>query len=245
MKRYPLLLLLGIITLFSCNPQKQFYSYWNANTNNQLDDKKSAIFFQYEDDFAIKVFNNRNNIDVILETNSPNTLQKIYNLGLTLWIDPHAKQHHVFGVNFPMPAEKPFTSNEFKLYLQHFNRLKLPQEFADRFTTYETIDTRTQEYTTYRTLTANNMVRVKTTSTQQVLFKYRLTVPLQLLYGENIPQNAAVSIGVASVNEPDAEYYSALSSKQVIQKNLEKLKVNHQKNRQDLTEWWCDFILAH
>ncbi len=246
MKTYSFLLLIFFMALTGCEPQKNFQCYWNASSGSQLEavNDRGAVLYQPADKFTVKVFNNTENLDVVLASNSPAALQKIYNLGLTVWFDPEGRQRNIFAVNFPMPVSQPFTSRDFEIYLQRFGGLKLQQEFADRFTAYETIDTRTQEHISYSTLTAGNTVRVHITNTRQELFKYRLTIPLKLIYGGTIPNRAVLSIGAASMNEPDAEYYSALSSKQVIQRNLDKLKVNNTKKRQDLEEWWSNFVLA-
>lgn len=246
MRKYNITMLILLALIVACTPQKKFKSYWNSSLEKKLNliNNKGAVLFQPADEFAVKVFNNAENLDVILTTNSASTLQKIYNLGLTVWLDPKGRQHNVFAVNFPMPVASPYTTVGFKNYLQQFSRLKLQSEFADKFTAYETIDTRTQEHTDYNTLMANNPIDASVTATNQVLFKYRLTIPLKYIYGDVIPKNATLSIGVASINEPDAKYYSELSSKQVIQQNLSKLTVTDNKKRQDLEEWWSDFILA-
>ncbi len=245
--RIDVIILLFFFVLFGgCKPQKQFQCYWNASSGKktELINDEGAVLYQPADKFTVKVFNNAENLDVVLATNSPATLQKIYNLGLAVWFDPSGRQRNVFAVNFPLSVASPFTNKGFEIYLQRFDRLRLQQEFAGRFTEYETIDTRTQEHTNYSTLTADNAVRVYITTTNQVLFKYRLTIPLKLIYGDTPPEQAVLSIGVTSLNEPDAEYYSALSSKQVIQRNLNKLKVYNAKNRQDLEDWWSNFVLA-
>ncbi len=246
MKKYSVLFLFLLILQVGCQPQKQFHCYWNNSSGNRLEtvNNQGAILYQPADKFTVKVFNNAKNIDVVLATNSPATLQKIYNLGLSVWFDPNGKQRNVFGVNFPMPVASPFTNSEFATYLQRFDNLKLQQEFTDKFTIFETIDTRTQEHTNYNTLMNNNNVRVNITTSNQLLFKYRLTIPLELIYDDIIPEKVVLSIGVTNVNEADKEYYSALSSKQVIQQNLDKLKVNNDKNRQELEEWWNNFVLA-
>ena len=65
---------------------------------------EANIFFP-EDELTLKLSNDADYIDIVISTNSPFTLNKIYNLGLSISLDPQGKNKQVFSVNFPLPVE--------------------------------------------------------------------------------------------------------------------------------------------
>lgn len=243
-KKNTLLIFIAII-LQACAGSKPFTAYWNAKTNTQTNkfSEKEALYYQPADQISVKVFNNNEFIDIFLETNSPGTLKKIYNLGLSLWIDPDGKSKRVFAINYPMPTEIPYTDKQFKSYLERFSRVEFQEELIDRFQTYELIDTRINESVLTSTTVKEEKVKVQLKTVDQILFSYHVQIPTKVLYPDNA-EAKEISIGINSINVANKQYYSAMSSKEVIQKNLDELKVGAYQNKYELEEWWVNFTLA-
>ncbi|NOU61137.1 hypothetical protein [Marinifilum caeruleilacunae] len=238
-------LIICAVLLQACAGSAKFTSYWNSEQNAQHStfSEQEALFYHSTDKISIKLFNNDEFVDIILETNSPRTLRKIYNLGLSLWIDPNGTSKNIYAVNFPMPAENPFTDQEFRSYLQRFSKVEYQEELIDRFQAYEIIDTRIDESVLTSTTALAEKVKVELKTSNQILFSYHTRIPMDILYPEKTEQKI-ISIGVSSVNEATEEYYSAMSSKQVIQKNLDELKAGAYQSKFELEEWWVNFKLA-
>ncbi|WP_321279575.1 hypothetical protein [Marinifilum fragile] len=243
-KRNTLLIIIAIL-LQACAGSKPFTAYWNAKKNIQANkfSEKEALYYQSADQISVKVFNNNEFIDIFLETNSPGTLKKIYNLGLSLWIDPNGKSKRVYAINYPMPAEIPYTDKQFKSYLERFSRVEFQEELIDRFQNYELIDTRIDESVLTSTTVKDEKVKVQLETVDQILFSYHVKIPIKVLYPDNT-EVKEISIGINSINEANKQYYSAMSSKEVIQKNLDELKVGAYQNKSELEEWWVNFTLA-
>lgn len=243
MFRIYLLLTVFIITVTSCSSGKYFNSYWNPVSSKENFKTTEAIYYHSSDKLSLKVFNNNEFIDIILETNSPFTLQKIYNLGLSIWIDPDGKSKNIYAVNYPMPVDIPFTNNKFRSYLKRFSTIEFQEELIDRFQDYEIVDRQINENILLSTTNINEEVRVYLNTNKQVLFSCRIHIPLKNLYLEKTPTNPILSIGIASINEANQEYYSALSSKEYIQKRVDELKAGAYESKFELEEWWTNFRL--
>ena len=241
---YQLLIVTTLFILQSCITNKAFVSYWNPNSNTNHFSQKEAIYYHPADELSIKVFNNREHIDIILATNSPLTLRKIYNLGLSIWIDPDGKSRNILAINYPMPIEFPYTKSQFKSYLTGFSRTEFQEELMDRFQNYEIVDTRSNETISLSTLNKEEDFKVELKTTDQILFSYHIRFPISEILTTDLNKKPVISIGVASVNEANEEYYSALSSKEYIRKRLEKLEAGTDQNPYELTEWWANFRLA-
>lgn len=243
-KKYIILIFMAIL-LQACAGSAKFTSYWNSQADSKQGNfsAREALYYQPTDQISIKVFNNDKFVDIILETNSPITLRKIYNLGLSLWIDPSGKSKNVYAINFPMPAENPYTDKAFRSYLENFSKVEFQEELIDRFQAYEIIDTRIDESVLTSTTANDEKVKVELKTTNQILFSYHSRIPVEILYPVASDQKV-ISIGVSSVNVADEVYYSAMSSKQVIQKNLNELKAGAYQNKFELEEWWVNFNLA-
>lgn len=233
---------LFLLALMACSGTNQFTSYWNSKKSNLF--QSEAQFYHPDDQISIKVFNNSNFIDIILETNSSVTLRKIYNLGLSLWMDPNGKSKAIYAVHFPMPVQYPFTDRKFEHYLTGFSKTEFQEELIDRFQEYELIDTRINESLLTSTINRDEAVKVELKTTNQVLFSYHARIPVEILYGNQGSSNSTLSIGIASVNEAKEEYYSAMSSKEVIRKRMDELKAGAYKNKSELEEWWVNFKLS-
>lgn len=243
MFRIYLLLSVFVITVTSCSSVQYFNSYWNPISSKENFKTTEAIYYHPSDKTSLKVFNNNTSIDIILETNSPITLQKIYNLGLSIWIDPNGKSKNIFAVNYPMPVDIPFTDKQFRSYLKRFTTVEFQEELIDRFQDYEVIDRQINENILLNTTYINEEVKVFLNTNKQVLFSCRIHIPLKKLYFDKKPANSILSIGIASVNEADQEYYSALSSKEYIQKRVDELKAGAYESKYELEEYWTNFRL--
>lgn len=238
-------LILLLLLLQACSGSNKFTAYWNSqNEINYIRfSEKEALFYHSADQISVKTFNNEDFVDIILETNSPITLRKIYNLGLSVWIDPNGKSKTIYAVNYPLPVEFPYTDQSFYSYLKGFTKIEFQEELIDRFQAYELVDTRTEESTLTNTTIKEEQVKVSLRTSNQVLFSYHVRIPMEILYPAN-PDQKEISIGISSVNVADEEYYSALSSKQVIQKNLDELKAGAYQSKYELEEWWVNFTLS-
>ncbi|WP_461636566.1 hypothetical protein [Labilibaculum euxinus] len=238
--------LVSLFTLISCTVKNQISTYWQneRNFNSEIYSTTEANYYNAEDQISVKVFNNDKFIDIILETNSTNTLRKIYNLGLSIWIDPEAKLQNNFAINFPMPAEFPFTEEKFENYLSRFSLTELNEEFWDRFQLFEVVNAKKNESLSISTLQEDDTYQVKLSSKNEVLFSYHLRIAMSEFYSKNLSGNEIIGIGVASINEANEEYYSALSSKEYINKRMEKLKAGTNQNPYELAEWWVKFKLS-
>ncbi|PKQ66795.1 hypothetical protein BZG01_09705 [Labilibaculum manganireducens] len=238
--------LISLFTLNSCSVKNQISTYWQneRDFSSEIYSTTEANYYNAEDQISVKVFNNDKFIDIILETNSTNTLRKIYNLGLSVWIDPEAKFKNSFAINFPMPAKFPFTAEKFENYLSRFSLTELNEEFLDRFQIFEVVNVKKNESLSISTLQEDDTYQVKISSKNEVLFSYHLRIPMSEFYSKNLSGNEIISIGVASINEANEEYHSALSSKEYINKRMERLKAGYNQTPFELTEWWANFKIS-
>jgi hypothetical protein len=190
--------------------------------------------------------NDANYLDLIVATNSPLTLNKIYNLGLSIWLDPQGKNKQIFGVNFPLPIERPYSRTAFKNYISRLNLNQLQEELFDRFQKYEYEDIRLRENMSVSTLDQDEACQVRLNSNDQVLFSCHIRVSLKKLMGSEFKLTGKEQIGVSlfSTSLVTEAYRSSLSSKEVINRRLNRLKAGDDPNRQELVEQWTNFGLA-
>lgn len=248
MRNFILFSLLGLLILLSsCSSLPALQSSWNpaSSIQNSLDSVESNLFFS-EDEMTLKLSNDANYLDLIIATNSPLTLNKIYNLGLSVWLDPLGKNKQIFGVNFPLPVEKPYSRTAFKNYISRFNLNELNEELFDRFQTYEYEDVRLRENFSVSTLNQDDDCQVRLSSNNQVLFSCHIRVSLKKLMGSDFSLSGREKIGVSiySTTMVTEAYRSSLSSKEVINQRLNRLKAGDNPNRQELVEQWTNFSLA-
>ncbi len=212
---------------------------------NSLIEVEANVFFP-EDELTLKLSNDANYLDLIVATNSPLTLNKIYNLGLSIWLDPQGKNKQTLGVNFPLPIEKPYSRAAFKNYISRFNLNELQEELFDRFQKYEYEDVRLRENISVSTLDQDDDCQVRLSSNTQVLFSCHIRVSLKKLMGSEFKLSGKEKIGVSifSTSLATEAYRSSLSSKEVIKQRLNRLKAGDDPNRQELVEQWTNFGLA-
>jgi len=248
MRKSILFFLLGLLIIgSSCSSLPALQSSWNATSSldNSLDHTEANIFFP-EDELTLKLFNNEEFLDIVVATNSPLTLNKIYNLGLSLWLDPQGKNKTIFGVNFPLPVEIPFSRTAFRNYISKFNALELQEEYFDRFQKYEYEDIRVHENISVNTLQQDEDCQVRLSVSDQILFSCHIRISLKKLMGDDFKLTGKEKIGVSIFNTTLAseEYRSSLSSKEVIKRRLNTLKAGDDPNRLELVEQWTNFSLA-
>lgn len=248
MRNFILFSLLGLLILVSsCSSLPSLQSSWNrvSSIENSLEEKEANVFFP-EDELTLKLSNNANYLDLIVATNSPLSLNKIYNLGLSIWLDPQGKNKQIFGVNFPLPIEKPYSRTAFKNYISRLNSNELQEELFDRFQKYEYEDVRLRENISVSTLDQDEACQVRLSSNNQVLFSCHIRVSLKKLMGPEFKLTGKEKIGVSlfSTSIATEAYRSSLSSKEVINQRLNRLKAGDDPNRQELVEQWTNFGLA-
>lgn len=235
--------IIGFVLLQACASSTTYTAYWNTEGKKNAFYQKEAVYYHPDDQLSIKVFNDNQFADIFVETNSPSTLRKIYNLGLSVWIDPSGKGGNVLGIHYPMPGETIYSRTKFKSYLSRFQHHTFQEELMDRFQAYEIVDSRTNERVSTSTLMNEEYQLILKTS-NQILFSYHIRIPIEKIYPEELKEPAIFSIGISSVNEANEDYYSALSSKQYINKRLEKLKAGGDQSPEELNEWFVTFQLA-
>lgn len=230
----------------SCTVKNQIPTYWQNEKkfNSEIYSTTEANYYNAEDQISIKVFNNDQYMDIILETNSTNTLRKIYNLGLSIWFDTEGKLKNKYAINFPMPSELPYSKAKFINYLTHFSLIEFNEELLDRFQVYEVVNTEKNETLSISTLQEEETYQVKLSSKNEVLFSYHLRVLISEFYSDKLSGDEIIGIGIASINEANEEYHSALSSKEYINKRMDKLKAGYNQTPFELTEWWANFKIT-
>lgn len=248
MRKSILFFLLGLLIIgSSCSSLPVLQSSWNTTSSlaNSLEHAEANIFFP-EDKLTLKLFNNEDYLDIVLATNSPLTLNKIYNLGLSLWLDPQGKNKAVFGVNFPLAAEIPFSRPAFRSYISKFNPVELQEEYFDRFQKYEYEDVRVHENISVSTLNQDEDCQLSLSASDQILFSYHVRISLKKLMGDDFKLSGKEKIGISIFNTtlPSEGYRSSLSSKEVINRRMSTLKAGDDPNRQELVEQWTNFSLA-
>ncbi|MCZ4695811.1 hypothetical protein DWB61_13955 [Ancylomarina euxinus] len=248
MRNIILFSLLGLLILVSsCSSLPALQSSWNrtSSINNSLDEKEANVFF-HEDKLTLKLSNDANYLDIIIASNSPLTLNKIYNLGLSVWLDPQGKNKQIFGVNFPLPVEKPYSRTAFQNYISRLDSNQLQEELFDRFQKYEYEDVRLRENIRVSTLDQDEACQVRLNSNDQILFSYHIRISLKKLMGSDFKISGKEKIGISlfSTTMATEAYLSSLSSKEVINKRLNRLKAGDDPNRQELVEKWINFGLA-
>lgn len=241
-----LIFLISSIAIGSCTVTSNFSSKWQEDIsfNSEIYSKTEAIYYQPKDAISLKIFNNKQYIDIILETNSANTLRKIYNLGLSIWIDSEGKLQNSYAINFPMPSRLMYTNSDFRKYLDQFSMVEFNEELLDRFQTYEVLNTKTNENISMSTLQPEDNYKLKLSTKEEVLFSYHVRVQLKELFADEINGTENISVGIASINEANEAYFSSLTSKEYINKRLDRLKAGTDENPHELTEWWTNFKLV-
>ncbi len=231
----------------SCASLPSLQSSWSneGTVHNCLGDKEANIFFP-EDELVLKLSNDKDYLDIVVETNSALTLNRIYNLGLSIWLDPQGKNSRVFGVNFPLPVEKPYSRIAFQDYISRFDTNKLQEEFFDRFQKYEYEDVRLKKNISVSTLDDDDVCQVCLNTSNQVLFTCHLRIALKEVMGANFKLTGDEKIGLSifSTNLPTQAYRSSLSSKEVINERLKVLTAGDNPKRQELVEKWVQFNLS-
>lgn len=235
------------VLVSSCSSLPALQATWNSSSSlkNSLDNREANIFFP-EDELTLKLSNNSTYLDIIVATNSPITLNKIYNLGLSVWLDPHGSNKQVFGLNFPLTIEKPYSPIAFRKYITRFDTEQLQEEFFDRFQKYEYEDSRLNENISVSTLDQDEACQVKLSSNKQVLFSCHMRISLEKLMGNDfiVGNKEKIGISIFSTSLASEAYRSSLSSKEVINQRLNRLKAGDDPNRQELIEQWTNFSLA-
>ena len=231
----------------SCSSLPALQSTWNKSSSlqNSFEEKEANIFFP-EDELTLKLSNNADFLDLVVATNSPITLNKIYNLGLSVFLDPKGNYKHVLGINFPLPVERPFSRAAFKAYISRFEKNELQEEYIDRFQEYEYEDARLNENISVSTLNQDDDCQVRLNCSNQILFSCHIRISLKKLLGADfvISDKEKIGISIFSTALENEAYRSSLSSKEVIMQRLNKLKASEDSNRQALIEQWTDFSLA-
>lgn len=248
MRKIILFPLFGLLVfVLSCSSLPALQSAWNRSSSlkNSMEDVEANIFFS-EDELTLKILNDKDYVDLIVATNSPITLNKIYNLGLSIWLDPQGKNKQVFGVNFPLPVEKPYSRIAFRNYISRFETNELQEEFFDRFQKYEYEDVRLNENISVSTLDQDEVCQVNLNSNNQVLFSCHMRISLKKLMGADfvISNKEKIGISIFSTALATEAYRSSLSSKEVINQRLNRLKAGDDSKRQELIEQWTNFSLA-
>lgn len=241
LKKY-ICFILGAMLLPCCSGHHVFTAYRKTSETDFLANR-AALYYQKADEISLKIYNNDEFIDFVIETNSPLSLQKIYNLGLCFWLDPNGKSRNVFAIHFPLPSKIVYTNREFQAYLNRFNKTNFQQELATRFQSYEIVDTRVPETVRLSTNLKNEGIAVNLSSNPQVLFCCHVQIPIKILY-PNGEWGKAISLRMSNINEATEEFYSAMSNKQVIQQKMNELRAGAGKNDFELQEICIDFELA-
>jgi hypothetical protein len=242
----PFAFLMSLLVMSSCSVKNQYSSYWQnqRNFNSNLYKLTAANYYDTDNQISIKVFNNEKYLDLILETNSPTTLRKIYNLGLSIWIDPKGKLRNNYAINYPLPGEIQFSENQFKTYLSQFSLTELNEEFLDRFPDFERVDMTKDKITTLHVSEDKSTYQFSISTKKEILFSYHLRILLSELYPQDLTGNEEISIGIANVNEANEVYESSLSSREYINQRLDKLKAHIDENPMELTESWVNFKIS-
>jgi len=235
--------LASLFSFNSCALKNQTPTFWQneKNFNSEIYSTTEANYYNTADQISLKVFNNDQYMDIILETNSTNTLRKIYNLGLSIWFDTKGQLKNKYAINFPMSIESPYSEAKFINYLTHFSLIEFNEELLDRFQLYEIVNTEKNESLSISTLNKDETYQVKLSSKNEVLFSYHLRVLMSELYSEKLSGDEIIGIGISSINEANEEYLSALSSKEYIKKRMAKLKAGYNQTPFELTECWANF----
>ncbi|MRT94639.1 hypothetical protein [Ancylomarina sp. 16SWW S1-10-2] len=248
MRKIILFSLFGLLVFVSsCSSLPALQSTWSSSSflKKSKEDVEANIFFP-EDELTLKIFNDKDYLDLIVATNSPITLNKIYNLGLSIWLDPQGSNKQVFGVNFPLPVDKPYSRSAFKKYISHFKINELQEELSDRFQKYEYEDIRLNENISVSTLNQDEACQVNLKSNNQVLFSCHIRISLKKLMEADfvIGDKEKVGVSIFSTALATEAYRSSLSSREVINQRLNELKAGDDPNRQELIEQWTNFSLA-
>lgn len=243
MSKYFLYLII-FCALQACSSKQYLQTYWNNDLQQKEFREISSICYHDLEQISLKVFNNDKYLDLFVETNSPLTLNKIYNLGLSVWLDPKGNERNIFGINFPTPGYDRYSKKEFKSYLTRFSREQFQEELMDRFQEYEIIDTKNDETITSSTLIEGENYKLKLRTSPQILFSYHLRIPMYKLYTDNLPKDK-ISIIISSIYDSEEQYNSALSSKEYINKRLNKLKAGFAIDTKELNEWVVTLKLAN
>lgn len=240
-------LFLILFLAVSCASLPALQSSWNTDSSisNSLDKIEANIFFP-EDKLTLKLSNDEEYLDIIIATNSYSSLNKIYNLGLSIWLDPIGKNRQIFGINFPQTIEKPYSRSAFNNYIEKMNPDEIHEEYIDRFQKYEYEDSRLRESVGVSTLDQDETCQVRLNASDQILFSCHYRVALTKLMGADFKLTGKEKVGVSifSTDLATEAYRSSLSSREVINRRLNKLKAGDDPNRQELVEKWVCFSLA-
>ena len=142
--------------------------------------------------------------------------------------------------------KSPIHNWPLKNYISRFDASKLQEEFFDRFQKYEYEDVRLKENISVSTLDQDEACQVKLTSNNQVLFSCHMRISLAKLMGSDfiIGNKEKIGISIFSTALATEVYRSSLSSKEVINQRLNRLKAGDDFNRQELVEQWTHFNLG-
>lgn len=229
----------------STNPLLLSHKISGNQPEESLYNHTMANFYSTKNDLSIKLFNSSNQLDLIVETNSYLTLEKIIHLGLGIWLDPEGRSSRKLGINFPLPLNEDNISLFLRETPLNINSLELQKKYDQWFQEMELINFIKGE--THITTINNDRDRpcASLSSSPDLLFRYHLTIPLKYIYPYHIPgEESRLSICINSVNDAEQEYYSSLSSKEVVRRKMQTLKAGKNQT-QELIENCVTFLLTH
>ena len=242
--------LVGILALLgACSSSNLIRSNWiNPRTSSDsLFNQTQASYFSSENSLSLKIFNNNNQLDLMVETNDPITIEKIYRFGLSIWLDPKGRSRRIYGINFPLPNENSlkFRMPSHSLSSQPVS-VQLKNQYERLFPNMELVNFTPNETLTVSIKNPEKGISAELSSRPNLLFQYHLSFSMDHLYPKatSLSPGTKLSVGISSVYEDDGTHQSSLSSREVLRRRMDALKAGSGTNSIEITEQWITFELA-
>ncbi len=200
----------SILFLAACASNPVYQASWKASS------WQTAQVYDSENDLTIACANDSSHLYLRIETENEETIQKLFSLGLVVWLDPSAHFKKSYGVQYPLPGERSVSANTLsEMSEQKVKDVRFQKIGLEGFGTKIPIVLPVSE------LESGFNAAIAITPTG--LFSYQLKLPFEEI---GIYPNAkkTLSLVVESYLRAEERYETSLSDNEYLEKRLDDYK---------------------
>ncbi len=204
-------LLIICVLCAACSSTQYYESVWHGK-----EAKVPAAIFQQENALTLAVSNDTTSVYIILSSTSSETIKKIEQLGLSVWLSEGTSPRQTFGIHYPLPYE----DTKEKVALEGFaqaSSVAVPLKEIDP-------------------------IQLSTTILPED-FTYKLQIPFSQL---DFTENTRFTVYICSFTAGKEEYLSGLTAAEAIERRLDTYKASPQNsyNTNELKPFFHTFQMA-
>lgn len=203
--------ILLLFVLLSCSTPQRYQSSWHEKNSNT-----PAAFFHKNNKLTLAVSNDNQFLYLEIVSYAPETIQKIKQLGLSLWLSKGATPNKTYGIHYPLP----FDNTQGEVALEGFNQQGLAA----------------------MSLAAIAPIELQASFLPEAMH-YQLKLPLSEL---QFTTQTVFTVNIASFSLGKQEYLNSLTTAQEIERRLDTYKANPEYlySKSELVPFFKSFRLA-